>query len=561
MNYHKKMNNMNYNYDNYQLFAERYQLIQLLGRGGFSEVWLAEDTKTNIHVALKIYAPGGGLDDDGVRLFRQEFAMVFELNHANLLKPTYYDDYNRMPYLVLPYCERGSTDSLIGKMTEDEVWRFFRDVAAGLAYLHSIDPPMIHQDIKPDNVMLANDGSYQITDFGISTRVRSTLRKNVDINNDNQEEPKTTKSSGTLAYMSPERYSRDSRPIPESDIWALGATAFELMTGRTPYNEFGGVLQLNGAEVPIVYGNYSDELKSLVEYCLARDPKDRPTAAEISEYANEVIHGKFRSLEQRRIDLGIIPTPKKRAEHKKKTSIDNKKKSRLWLALLLVVLVVTGGYVAIYYYLSNDMIKNKDKVETIEQNQSNLLEDKSITPIQTEQNEPIVIQEEQPKIDEIHVSKNEEVPLKEIKPTSKPSNINKIKDEDVLVEKPVSVDYSKKMYNLIGRIERCLNEANTPYKVDPLVKAMKLCDSMDYYRRLVDADVYNKNKDVVIKVERQVDDTYEALILEARGFVENATTDGFDDYENAIYDYELAQKLKYSDEVEKEIKRLKKLAY
>lgn len=110
---------MNNNYNQYQLFADRYDLIQLLGRGGFSEVWLAEDTKTNLRVALKIYAPGGGLDDDGVRLFRQEFAMVFELNHTNLLKPTYYDDYNRMPYLVLPYCERGSTESCIGKMTEE----------------------------------------------------------------------------------------------------------------------------------------------------------------------------------------------------------------------------------------------------------------------------------------------------------------------------------------------------------------------------------------------------------------------------------------------------------
>ena len=73
------------------LIADRYKLITLLGRGGFSEVWLAEDVLANIKIAIKIYAPGVGLDDAGISLFTQEFSLVFDMNHTNLLHPTHFD--------------------------------------------------------------------------------------------------------------------------------------------------------------------------------------------------------------------------------------------------------------------------------------------------------------------------------------------------------------------------------------------------------------------------------------------------------------------------------------
>ena len=172
------------------LFGEhsRYRLIRLLGQGGYSEVWLAEDMQVGLNIALKVYAPGRGLDENGVSQFSQEFNVVFNLNHANLLRPTHYDVFERMPYLILPYCEHGSSSRFTGKIDEHMAWTFLRDVASGLTYLHAQEPPVIHQDIKPDNVLMDSSDSFVITDFGISAKVRNTLQS-------------VESKAGTMAYI------------------------------------------------------------------------------------------------------------------------------------------------------------------------------------------------------------------------------------------------------------------------------------------------------------------------------------------------------------------------
>ena len=246
------------------LFADRYKLIRQLGRGGFAEVWLAEDDLTNVQVAVKIYAPGTGLDDNGIRIFKDEFAMVFDMNHTNLLRPTHFDCCDRMPYLIMPLIKNGSAFKYIVEnqnIPEEEAWKMLHDVAAGLAYLHEKTPPLIHQDIKPDNIMIGDEGQYLITDFGISARVRSTIR------------------------------GANPRPIMASDIWSLGAMMYELMTGLPPFGNHGGMLQKNGADIPIIEGEYSQELKDIVTMCLAKETWDRPSASKIEEMTYNHMHG------------------------------------------------------------------------------------------------------------------------------------------------------------------------------------------------------------------------------------------------------------------------------
>lgn len=276
------------------LFANRYRLERLLGRGGFSEVWLSDDTLTSLKVAIKVYAPGGGMDEHGVQLFSTEFSLVFNLNHSNLLKPTYYDTFERMPYLVLPYCEQGSAANLIGRMSEKDAWFFLRDIASGLEYLHGQEPPVIHQDIKPDNILVDTSGRYLLTDFGISIKARNTLRKSI---------MKTEGSVGTLAYMGPERFSKYPLPIKASDVFSLGATLYELLTGMVPFGEHGGLLLQHGAEIPVLEGNWSDELKNIIDLCLQKDTWERPSATEIRIYSEQHLNG----------EIPVLPGKKKEA--------------------------------------------------------------------------------------------------------------------------------------------------------------------------------------------------------------------------------------------------------
>ena len=269
--------------ENNTLFHNRYHLERLLGRGNFSEVWLAKDTKSNINVALKIYAPATGLDDHGIDIFAREFALVASVNHKNLMGPMHYDSWDRKPYLVLPYCKNGSIVKQVGKFSEEQTWLLLRDVASGLAWLHSLTPPVIHQDIKPDNIMLGENGNYVLTDFGVSTHLRSTLRKSMS---------QAFSSAGTTAYMAPERFSKKNTPIMANDIYSLGATAYEMLTGRVPFGEDGGLLQNKGAEIPEIDAACSDNLKKAITLCLQVNPWDRPTAEQLVKYAETAIQGK-----------------------------------------------------------------------------------------------------------------------------------------------------------------------------------------------------------------------------------------------------------------------------
>ncbi len=257
------------------IFDNHYTLIRQLGRGGFSEVWLAHDSYMDIDVAIKIYAPGQGMDPNSIDEFRREITGVFQLNHPNLLCPKHLGIWEKMPYLIMAYCPAGSCVKHVGNMTEEEIWHLIHDVAAGLAYLHEKD--IVHQDIKPDNILIDTEGNYLITDFGISTRARSTLRKSVIGGNT---------SGGTTAYMGPERFSRQPAPTKASDIWSFGAMAFELLEGVTPFGEIGGGMQKGGAEIPFINAPVSDALKFTIFKMISKETWDRPTAATLVEWAN-----------------------------------------------------------------------------------------------------------------------------------------------------------------------------------------------------------------------------------------------------------------------------------
>lgn len=275
------------------LFDGRYKLLRPLSSdGGTADVWLALDTNTideiyddvddkvtpieesGIKVAIKIYRPKNALDL-GEQRFREEFKIVFNCHHSNLVQPINFSIYEGIPYLVLPYCRNGSSERLQGKINDkDELWRYISDVSAGLAYLHAFNPTIVHHDIKPANILVDDNSDFAITDFGISSH-RGLNREGYD---DSQ--------SGTMAYMAPERFKEDYESIPESDIWSFGATLYELITGKVPFGENGGLKQLqSGQPTPQIDLDIPGDIKKLISDCLSLDISKRPSAEFINKSA------------------------------------------------------------------------------------------------------------------------------------------------------------------------------------------------------------------------------------------------------------------------------------
>jgi len=260
------------------VFDDRYLLKEFKGSGSFGEVWLAYDQQTEVEVAVKIYV---AMDSHGLSEFKKEFQVSFNLNHTNLLHANFLEvsKEEQRAYLVMPYCPLGSTSKLIGKMSEEQLWEFIRDVSSGLAYLHSQNPPVIHQDIKPDNILIARNGEFVVTDFGISRQARNTLRKSKTHLN----------SAGAVAYMGPERFSKQYQSVKASDIWSLGVTIYELAVGELPFCGMGGSMQKQGADIPDLPEEFSEELNLLMQSCLAKETWDRPTAEQIAEYTGKCL--------------------------------------------------------------------------------------------------------------------------------------------------------------------------------------------------------------------------------------------------------------------------------
>lgn len=260
--------------DSGTLFDGRYELIEPIGRGGFASVWRVKDTRSRVDVVLKVY---DGVDKEGERLFREEFALVYSLNHTNILTPSYYDVVQGSPYIVMALCEKGAATKLIGKADERQVWDFVYQVASGLKYIHDHD--IIHKDIKPANILINGEDQYMISDFGISTKLRNTMRRTQN----------GADGSGTIAYMPYETLKRNPVDSFSRDIWAFGASVYEIMTGDVPFGDYGGITQnANGGKIPKIEGDgVSSELKNLVYKCLSMNPWERPSAKEILLYKQQ----------------------------------------------------------------------------------------------------------------------------------------------------------------------------------------------------------------------------------------------------------------------------------
>jgi len=201
---------------------DRYRIEALLGQGGMGAVYKAYDSSLHMDVAIK---ENFETTFEAQRQFEREANILAHLSHPNLPRVTdYFFIPNQGQYLVMDYVAGEDLQSMthrLVRLPEPEVLTWIGQIAEALAYLHSQNPPIIHRDIKPSNIRIRPDGRAMLVDFGIAKIYDAHLATTIGA------------KAVTPGYSPPEQYGGGSTDT-RSDIYALGATIFHLLTGQTP---------------------------------------------------------------------------------------------------------------------------------------------------------------------------------------------------------------------------------------------------------------------------------------------------------------------------------------
>ena len=269
--------------------GDRYALERELGRGGMAAVYLARDLKHERQVAVKVLRPelAAAL---GAERFHREITIAANLNHPHILplldSGTAEEQLSDSPtvrpsaflYYVMPYVEGESLRDKLAKEGElpiTEAVRILRDVVDALSHAHKHN--VVHRDIKPDNIMLA-DRHALVTDFGVAKAVSDATGR--------QQLTTEGVALGTPTYMAPEQAAADPHIDHRVDIYAVGAVTYELLTGRPPFlgTTPQMILSAHLTDSPDPVTKYREAvpppLEHLVLKCLEKKPADRWQTAE-----------------------------------------------------------------------------------------------------------------------------------------------------------------------------------------------------------------------------------------------------------------------------------------
>jgi eukaryotic-like serine/threonine-protein kinase len=267
---------------------DRYEVTRELGGGGMARVFVATERALGRQVVIKVL-PSELAADLSVGRFKREIAFAARLQHANIVPLLAAGDVNGLPYYTMPYVEGLSLRSRLekdGAMGAHEVIAVLRDVARALAYAH--EHGVVHRDIKPGNILISG-GAAVVTDFGIA-KALSAARMVTDEHAEAADVATITQlgtALGTPAYMPPEQAS-GALVDHRADVYALGCTAYELLTGRPPFHGrptnqlILAHLTEEPAPIGAARGELPRELAETVMRCLAKEPAARPSAAEIA---------------------------------------------------------------------------------------------------------------------------------------------------------------------------------------------------------------------------------------------------------------------------------------
>jgi len=254
----------------------RFDLLEVIGRGGAAVVYLALQRDLQRHVALKELAPFHLADTSFAERFVEESRLAGSMNHANIVTVHEFFEDGSVPYIAMEYLPHGSLRQYIGRLSMAQIAGVLEGVLAGLA--HGEAHRIVHRDLKPENLLVAVDGRVKIADFGVARAYsKAATRAVVTV---------AGTTIGTPAYMSPEQ-ALGTDLTPATDLYSLGVVAWELFTGQVPFDETDtpvAVLYRHVHEpVPSVRSVAPDVDEGIAEWLdkmLAKRPEDRFQSAD-----------------------------------------------------------------------------------------------------------------------------------------------------------------------------------------------------------------------------------------------------------------------------------------
>ena len=289
------------------LIADRYRLVRKIADGGMGTVWLAIDDRLGRRVAVKVLPPGSARDEAQLSRFRREGQLAAGLSHPTIVAVHDLVEEHGQVCLVMEYVEGHTLRQWIdhtGALPVREAVRIFTAILRALAVAHTAG--LIHRDVKPENVLIASDGSVKVTDFGLAREASTLTRTDV------------SHVLGSVPYLAPEQLRR--KPADErSDVYAAGLILVDLLTGRRAMegaSEAQIAAQHVSGSVPLASERVSTvplEMDRLIARATAIDPDDRPATA--SEFLDELREA-TRQLSEAELDAtpvyepGMAPTLK-----------------------------------------------------------------------------------------------------------------------------------------------------------------------------------------------------------------------------------------------------------
>lgn len=291
----------------------RYEIRSQIGEGGMGEVYLAEDTKLNRKVAVKVLPTAFSQDAERLRRFEQEAQAASALNHPNILVVYDVGTHDGSPYVVSELLEgetlrqRTSGASLAQRRVID----YALQVAHGLAAAH--DKGIVHRDLKPENLFVTRDGRIKILDFGLAklTGAADTELSQTSIPT-RRVDTDPGKVMGTVGYMSPEQV-RGRQADHRSDIFSLGVILYEMLSGKRAFRGDSAVETMNAIlkedppELSQTNQNIAPALERVVDHCLEKNPEERFQSARDLAFALEALSGSTGVSTQTAIAPALAP--------------------------------------------------------------------------------------------------------------------------------------------------------------------------------------------------------------------------------------------------------------